>query len=105
MAVAEAGIEEALAHLDQNYPSNMLMAGWSADGTNWTQKRDFGDGYYNVMITMTTNPVVFAQGYSKFPFQNIHLSRSVRVQTVWTSYVYNAIATKEQVRLNGFTVG
>jgi hypothetical protein len=105
MAVAEAGIEEALAHLQENYPSNMLTAGWSEDGTNWSQKRDFGDGYYNVTITMSTNPVISSQGYSKFPFQDIYLSRSVRVQTVWTSYVFNAIATKEQIRLNGFTVG
>ncbi len=41
--LAEAGVEEALAHLNKNYPTNLTHAGWTAAlGGTFERDRQFG---------------------------------------------------------------
>ena len=42
--IAEAGIEEALAHLNSN-PRSLATNGWAAAGTNFVKKRVFTNAY------------------------------------------------------------
>jgi hypothetical protein len=79
IAVVEAGIEEALAHLNKNavwdlrtgtYLGNLNVDGWSsAVGGGWTKTGWIGDDYYVVTIAPyvagTNCPVITAEGYVK----------------------------------------
>jgi len=79
IAVVEAGIEEALAHLNKNgawdwqtftYTGNLLVDGWSAAvGGGWTKTAYIGEDYYVVTISPfapgTNCPNVTADGYVK----------------------------------------
>jgi hypothetical protein len=105
LTVAEAGVEEALAHLNRNFPTNLLASGWSLDASSLKRKRPFGDGQYDVDIALSSAPVVTSSGsYKLRGSSSTHLTRTVRVGTVWTNYVENAIATKLGIKLNGFTL-
>jgi len=79
IAVVEAGIEEAMAHLNKNgvwdirtgtYTGNLLVDGWSSTaGGGYTKTSWIGEDYYIVTIgayTAGTNcPTVVAEGYVK----------------------------------------
>src|SRR5439155_14719865 len=65
---AEAGIEEALTHLNYT-PATHQTNGWTLSGTNYSRQRDFGDGYYVVQISTNEPPVITVQGYVRAPFQ------------------------------------
>jgi hypothetical protein len=105
--IAEAGVEEAMAHLQKNVPQRLLHSGWGISGTNLIKslpKGIFADGYYTVKVSINTNPVITSVGYSYMPWNQNYLSRTVRVQTVLTSVVQNAVGTKEGIKLNGNTI-
>lgn len=79
IAVVEAGIEEALAHLNKNaswdmtsgtYTGNLLVDGWnSAAGGGWTKTGYVGEDYYVVTISpyapATNCPNITSEGYVK----------------------------------------
>ncbi len=105
--IAEAGVEEAMAHLQKNVPQRLFASGWAINGTNLVKslpKGIFTDGYYSVGISINTNPVITSVGYSYMSWNQSYLSRTVRVQTVLTSVVQNAVGTKENIKLNGNTL-
>lgn len=63
IAVAEAGIEEGLQHLNAN-SAKLGVDGWKYDGGAYTVTRRFGDGNgYTVHITNATSPTVVARAY------------------------------------------
>jgi len=101
--VAEAGAEEALAHLDQNYPTNLLAAGWALDGTNLVRTRTLGDDTYTVRLSISPNPIIESSGSVLLPWNRTYVTRTLRIQTLQTGIVLNALATKEEIKLNGFT--
>lgn len=104
MAVAEAGLEEALAHLQRNYPSNLLSQGWRLDGTNIIKTNSLPRSYYVVRTSLDPNPVVVSSGFMQFAGEPVYLSRTLEVQTVQTSLVTHAFASKLEVTLNGHNV-
>ncbi|HMJ89937.1 MAG TPA: hypothetical protein VK530_08980 [Candidatus Acidoferrum sp.] len=79
IAVVEAGIEEAMAHLNKNavwdistgtYTVNLLSDGWAAaSGGGWTKTANIGDDYYVVNISQfapaANCPNIVAEGYVK----------------------------------------
>ena len=67
MPVIEAGIEEAMAHIHRNYPTNAESNGWFGSGTNLAKWRWMGDGIYLVNISGTNQPVIEAYGYMRLP--------------------------------------
>jgi len=76
---AEAGIEEALTHLNYT-PATHQTNGWTLSGTNYSRQRDFGDGYYVVQISTNEPPVITVQGYVRAPFQRSqYVCRIIRV--------------------------
>jgi hypothetical protein len=101
MPVIEAGIEEAMAHLHRNFPTNAESNGWFASGTNYIKWRWMGDGIYLVYIMGTNQPVIESYGYMRLPGNNIYLSRKVRVQTVQTSLVDKVVFAEDGIKLNG----
>src|SRR5215471_14665842 len=69
MAVVEAGIEEALEHLNAN-AGNLTADGWSFDGTFYNRTRTLPDGNsYSVSVSVTnaSSPVILSEARVK-PF-------------------------------------
>ena len=126
MSVAEAGIEDALAHLNKNGIGSTkdLAAGeWKKSGTLFTVTRDFGDGYYKVSIAPGARPIITATGYLPAPLayavattgngngngnakangktDTIYLSRTLKVQCRAVGRFSKAIVARSEVQLNG----
>lgn len=68
---AEAGVEEALSHLNNNGGTNLsglLSCGWSFLNGQYTMTRAVGDGFYTVSISSNANaPVIQSAGYFLLP--------------------------------------
>jgi len=89
LAMAEAGVEEALSQLN---PSALLFTtninrganGWSlgADGMYHAPRRKLPDGYYDVAITTDVYPKIYATGYVTIPTLSTTLNREVAVTTI-----------------------
>ena len=125
--VLEAGIEEAMAHLNNPASTNLVSNGWSFNRglSTYTQERSFGDkpgdSYYSVSITLTNalEPVITSSGYVRVPLakgasggaavgfpppgilKNEYLSRSVRVLAKKTPLYVKAMAARERITMNG----
>ena len=82
LPVAEAGIEDALAHLNRNYPTNLVSQGWRISGNNLMHRRPWMDGYYSVRVSVATNPVIVSSGFVRVPWNDTFVSRTVRVTAV-----------------------
>src|SRR6185436_12743247 len=126
MPVVEAGIEEALQHLNKNGATNGTLAtdGWSGSGSTYTTTRSLGQAFYSVKITgyypgTTTNtPLVESKGYVIMPLVLAsaqgallasaggtpsinYLGRGVRVQTRQDFIFAKGMVAKESIDLNG----
>jgi len=119
----EAGIEEAMAHLNNPLDTNMLSDGWSWSNGTYMQQRQFGENWYSVNITMTNRlqPVIVCTGYVPIPMvalpvaagapfpsdadlQSQYLSRTVRVIARKTELFVKGMVAKEQITMNGNTI-
>jgi hypothetical protein len=107
--VAEAGVEEALSHLnlDTNTPS---ANGWTATTMAGqpvnVKQRTFTDGsYFNATIynAGSTNPIIYSAGFIPSPFNtNTYITRLVRVNLKYLPGLFNdAIQASGSITLNG----
>jgi hypothetical protein len=74
VAVIEAGIEDALTHLNRHGSTNLLCDGWQFSNGEYVMQRAVGGNYYVVAITNfvagTNNnnaPSINSQGYVQMP--------------------------------------
>src|SRR5260221_8057154 len=65
--LSEAGIEEAMTQINRSGITNLLSAGWSSSGGNYTKPRFLGDSYYIVTISSTDPPIVTSEGHVPIP--------------------------------------
>jgi hypothetical protein len=111
LALAEAGVEEALAQLN---PSALIFTtninrganGWSlgTDGMYHAPRRTLPDGYYEVAISSETLPTIYATGYVTLPTLSAPISREVRVTTDTTSLFRGSMAAIQTVDFKGNNV-
>jgi hypothetical protein len=127
MPVVEAGIEEALQHLNKNGATNGSLStdGWSGGGSTFTITRPIGDAYYSVTIsgyypgTLTNTPIIESKGYVVMPLVLASaqgallatagggngtinfLGRGVRVRTKQDFIFAKGMVAKENIDLNG----
>lgn len=132
LTVAEAGIEDALAHLNKNGLGNPDMAAgeWKKVNGIYTVTRDLGDGYYKVSIQTGARPIITSTGYLPAPLafasastgaatgngggkgggnggakaDTIYLSRTIKVQCRAVGRFTKAIVARSEVQLNGKNV-
>ena len=103
MPIVEAGLEEALAHLNANSKQkNLQCCGWSWSGTKFIQQRNWGDGYYVVSITSNRHPVIVSRGFAPIPLTTNYLSRTVMVTC--TNLGGGGVTVKSKVDLNGNSI-
>jgi hypothetical protein len=77
--IAEAGIEEALAHLNSK-PKTLVADGWTNFGSNVVKSRVLGDGYYyTTLSTQVFRPTIVSVGFGRVPLQTNFTRRVVTV--------------------------
>src|SRR5258706_8336839 len=106
IATAEAGVEEALAHLNTSSLFTSLPPlntdGWQADGTRvYVPRRYVGNDYYDVSIFGAANPVIYATGYTTVPISGKILTRVLRVNTAPKPMITSAMVAMTNISLSG----
>jgi hypothetical protein len=107
MPVLEAGIEEAMTHLqaDTNSPSANGWASGTVGGQPVNSKRrNFADGsYFNVAIynAASLSPTIYSSGFVPAPYGRGYISRTVRVLTTKPRAFGVPISANGQVTISG----
>ena len=97
--IAEAGIEEALTHINSG-STNFGVNGWTLSGGVYARQRNLGDGYYYATISIAQPPTLVSIGFARIPTQTNYTQRTVMVTTK-NGFPNFAILAKESVDLNG----
>src|SRR5688572_32800454 len=106
MPVLEAGIEEALTHLqyDTNNPNGSGWADCTIDGQTVVAKtRNFNDGSHAdvyIVNAASKNPTIYSSGFVPAPFGHGYIARTVRVDTTIPSEFGKAIAASSTITFN-----
>jgi len=120
LAVSEAGVEEGLEQLNNNY-SNLSNDGWTGSGTIYSISRSFPNGSsYTVSIdySNSTSPTITSRAFVNPPAlaQNAptvffaaagttttttDLTRAIRVQTSRGSILLAAMVARHKIDMNG----
>lgn len=77
----EAGIEEALAHLNSIGTNNRATNGWTFSDGQYVKAGALLDAEYDVSISTADTPVVISHGWVKAPLGKGEVHRSVKVVT------------------------
>ena len=121
--VTEAGVEEALAHLNANADNGLNVDGWTKIGTYYRMERSVGDSYYVVTITITNTilPIIESRGFCRMPLlvQNNsgpfflampqgytsprqgYVGRGVRIKTRRNGSLTKAMLSKGKIDIGG----
>lgn len=67
MPLIEAGIEEALAHLNKNGLTNLFSDGWTYEFGMAVKRRNLGEGRFVVAILPRTQPIIESAGFIPTP--------------------------------------
>jgi hypothetical protein len=102
IAVAEAGAEEAMAHLNKN-TTNRTRDSWTLNLTNVVKSRTIdADNRYTVNITtLVEPPIIFAQGMVHIPKSDQWLVRTIKIGTTNDGFFVKAMAAKGTIDLKG----
>lgn len=99
--VMEAGVEEALAHLNANSETGLDVDGWVRIGDYYRMERSVGDNYYVVTITITntgapvTFPTIESRGFCRMPLLVQHNTSPFFLAQVGVTYntvSYNTVS-------------
>ena len=102
MPTAEAGVEEALAHINYSgTTSNFAINGWVLSNTNYVKTRSDGETICQMSISMDIQPVITVQGSIRAPVQTNFISRTVRVKTKFNRRFPQAVLSKGGVSVGG----
>ena len=127
VGIAEAGIEDALTHLNINGTTNfnLACAGWTLSNGLHSVSRNLGAGYYSVTIDYGIKPVITSTGYLPAPLNVVstpgpflaaagnqvsssagvqYISRTLRVVCRGNGSLSKAIVARDKVLLNGKNV-
>ncbi len=107
--LAEAGIEEALAQLNNRDVTN--FSGWTLTNNLRKMQRSVGNGFFVVALdtNLTTSPVILSTGYAPDPSKlgsvggsnQTYLQRTVRVTTQRNNLFARGMVAKSDISWNG----
>lgn len=106
MPVCEAGIEEAMAHLNNVGAGERATNGWVLTNNQYYMARNpFMDtnSWYMVYISVADPPVITASGYTYIPMNNTTLTRNVRVTTTRRSTGQTGLVAKNDITLGALS--
>jgi hypothetical protein len=121
MPVIEAGVEEAMAHLNNTKETSYNVNGWTQNGVLYSRSRVIGDGFYDVTIALsnTLQPTIVCTGYYRAPALvsqaqgpmmaaagvNVggidYISRAVQVLASKQGIFNKAMVAKQRIVMNG----
>jgi len=92
--IAEAGIEEALAHLNSR-PPRIDTNGWTKVGSNYIKNRLVGTNadYFYAAISTSRPPTIVSVGYGRIPLKTNFTQRTVMVMTSERAGIYGIVAS------------
>lgn len=102
--VLEAGIEEALAHINRN--SDLTADGWSTYGSLYTKKLAMDEHTScETWIRLSASPAIAAYGSVRLPLQtSSYVTRRVRVDLRKDALFAKGLVAKGQIDMNGNNV-
>ena len=101
--IAEAGVEEAMAHL--NYNTNRNSRGWTLVGTNYMKSRVMAGARYEVSIsTNFLRPVIVSKAYIGVPNSTSIVTRAVRVACTNRNVAIKGMLAKGKIYFGGNVV-
>jgi hypothetical protein len=106
LTLAEAGAEEALAHLNPGAPAPVIdraTNGWGGpvDGLYGPMSRSLQAGTYSVVCTTDACPIIYSTGYVTIPALSGKISRVIRVTTTNAGLFTVGMAAKYNINFNG----
>jgi hypothetical protein len=123
LPIVEAGIEDAMAHLNNPLDTNITSDGWALVNGTYQQQRQLGNCFYSVNITMTNamQPVIISTGYVPLPLvgpstpagpgfpssqvlSNQYMSRTAQAIAQRSMRFVRAMVAKEAVNMNGNSI-
>lgn len=98
---AEAGVEDALSHLNSIGEAWRETNGYVLTGNMFTISREVGEFRYSVGIDMSNQPAIYATGYVRAPKRGDEISRVVRVQTTRAASGIRGMVAINSITMNG----
>jgi len=100
--LCEAGIEEALAHMNYSGTStNFQIQGWVLSANAYRKEIKLNDGTVRVAISNDMPPTIFVNGYLKTPLSSTgELTRSIRVGTRLNQRFAYALLSRGNISCN-----
>jgi Putative Ice-binding-like adhesive domain len=101
LAMAEAGVEEALAQVNAS-PSDFSANGWGKSGGDYgPMARDLTGGSYSVSIVPGAIPAIYSTGYVTVPITGNVVSRVVKVAIQDLPLFNVALGAVDNINMNG----
>jgi len=102
LPLAEAGIEEALAHL--NADSDRAANGWTLSGGSYSKQRTIGDGYFLVRMDANVAPTIISSGFVRVPPGNTYISRTITIGCRRQGGGGSVILSKSDINFSGGSI-
>src|SRR3954469_1160980 len=99
--LSEAGIEEALAHLNKVGNDNRATNGWVVKDGQYYMARTLDSGRYEVYVNTNWQPMVSSTGYIIDPMTQKEISRTVRASTTKATSLMKGLIAKKGIGMNG----
>ncbi len=109
MAIAESGVEEALAQLNPGALENTIMVDRTANGWGSASGGFYGpvsrtvtnNGSYSVVFSDGNWPTVYSTGYVTIPDLSVRLTRTISVATTNVPLFNVSLAARTNINMNG----
>jgi hypothetical protein len=106
LAMAESGVEEALAKLNPSALSTSILGGssWSINGSFYQPNvtpRPIAGGHYAVVYTPNPPPVIYSTGYARISAIPATIKRAVEVKTTNTPLFGIGMVSRLDIKMNG----
>jgi hypothetical protein len=101
--LCEAGIEEAMAHINHNstLSNNFAINGWRLDGGHYKKERYINGGEVRMDIDNGLPPIITVRGTLKEPIGHGTVTRVVKVRTKMNQRFPAAVLARGGIGLNG----
>jgi hypothetical protein len=100
---AEAGIEDALSHLNTIGDASRATNGYVLNGNMFVVSRQLGSFRYVVGIETSNQPAIYSTGYVHTPKGNAEVSRIIKVQTTRFASGMRGLVAINGLTMNGTT--
>jgi hypothetical protein len=100
--MCEAGIEEALAHLNHiDTTNNFAVNGWTSNSLQFHKTRPLNGGTTRIAISNDSPPTIYVTASLKAPVQGTDVTRRVKVKTRINLKFPNGVLSKGGISLGG----